>query len=444
MKAILVLGGLALFAIAGLGQMPAMAAAPVVTRFNNFTAAEITNAAPGNWLAWAPREEIRPRFSVDKSGGRTGRGALAIKTAAPSEFGAWRSTISGLTGGRTYCFTAWYRARRVANERRSVSARLEWLDERGRAARMPDYALDAFTSNGWTQVRYVTAAPTNARSVEVQLSLGFAANAAVCWDDVELAEELSPPNRVVRALTVYHRPRGTKSAAESVEQFCRLVEGAAAQRPDMICLPEGITVVGNGKSYTEVSEPIPGPTTLRLGTLAKKLNSYLVAGIYERTNGLVFNTAVLLGRGGELLGAYRKTHLPREEWEKGITPGNQYPVFRTEFGKVGVMICWDLQFPEPARALAAQGAEMILLPIWGGSEVLARARAIENSVFLISATYDMRSFIVDPTGQVLAEATKDQPVATAELPLDRKFLQPWIGDMKTRAWKERRPDIPVP
>ena len=107
------------------------------------------------------------------------------------------------------------------------------------------------------------------------------------------------------------------------------------------------------------------------------------------------------------------------------------------------MICWDLQFPEPARALALQGAEIICLPIWGGSEVLARARAIENSLFLVSATYDMRSFIVDPAGQVLAEATKEQPLASAELRLDRTIHQPWLGNMKTRTWKERRPDIPI-
>jgi predicted amidohydrolase len=170
----------------------------------------------------------------------------------------------------------------------------------------------------------------------------------------------------------------------------------------------------------------------------------VVAGLYERSGKVIYNTAVLLGRKGELVGAYRKTHLPREEWEQGITPGSLYPVFTTDFGTVGLMICWDLQFPEPARALAAQGADLILLPIWGGSEVLARARAIENCVFLVSSSYDMKSFVVNPAGQVLAEATSERPVVTAPLRLDRPILQPWLGDMKTRTWKERRADLPVP
>jgi predicted amidohydrolase len=181
-----------------------------------------------------------------------------------------------------------------------------------------------------------------------------------------------------------------------------------------------------------------------LGALARKLGAYVVAGLYERAGKVVYNTAVLIDRRGQLVGAYRKTHLPREEWERGITPGDRYPVFETDFGKLGILICWDLQFPEAARALGLQGAEVICLPIWGGSEVLARARTIENCLFLVSATYDMRSFIVDPAGRVLAEATAQQPVATAELHLDRPIYQPWLGDMKTRTWKERRPDIPLP
>jgi predicted amidohydrolase len=203
-------------------------------------------------------------------------------------------------------------------------------------------------------------------------------------------------------------------------------------------------VVGTGKPLAEVSETIPGPTTQTLGALAKKLNCYIVAGIYERVGKVVYNTAVMLGRDGKLAGKYRKTHLPREEVEAGLTPGDEYPVFDTDFGRVGLMICWDVQFPEPCRAMALQGAEVILLPIWGGSEVLARARAIENHVFLVTSSYDMETVIVDPTGKVLAQADHNgKPIAAAELHLDRKIVQPWLGDMKTRTWRERRPDIPV-
>jgi predicted amidohydrolase len=212
---------------------------------------------------------------------------------------------------------------------------------------------------------------------------------------------------------------------------------------DLVCLPEGITVIGTGKSYADVSEAAPGPTTERLGRLARKLNAYIVAGIYEREGRVVYNTAVLLDRQGRLAGKYRKTHLPREEWEAGITPGDAYPVFTTDFGRIGLIICYDLQFPEPSRAMAAQGAEILVLPIWGGFDTLARARALENSVYLISSTYDMRSYILDPTGAILAEATREQPLARAEIDLETQFFLPWNGNMKTRTWKEWRPDLPT-
>jgi formylglycine-generating enzyme required for sulfatase activity len=88
----------------------------------------------------------------------------------------------------------------------------------------------------------------------------------------------------------------------------------------------------------------------------------------------------LFGRDGQLIGKYRKVCLPREEIDGGITPGTEYPVFDTDFGRIGMMICWDVSYPEVARELAARGAEMILMPIWGGNETLAKARAIPFAV----------------------------------------------------------------
>ncbi|HVK57612.1 MAG TPA: carbon-nitrogen hydrolase family protein, partial [Candidatus Kapabacteria bacterium] len=345
-----------------------------------------------------------------------------------------------------YRLEAWYKADHVAHEARSVAPRLEWLDGNGERLRPPEYAIASDEKNGWKRVEIVSTAPPKTAKAELQLGFGFV-KGMVLWDDVSFGEESSVKDRTVKVATVFHRPRSTKSASESVEEFCRVTESAVAQngseRPDIICLPEGITVVGTGKSYYEVGEHLPGPTSDRLGKLAKELNSYIVAGIYEKEGAILYNTAILVGRDGKLIGKYRKTHLPREEWEAGITPGDEYPVFETDFGKVGLIICWDVQFPEPSRAMARKGAEVLLLPIWGGNETLAKARAIENHIFLVSSSYDMKTFVVDPEGKVLAEASKEHPVAFAEMHLDKKIFQYWLGDMKARTWRERRPDIAI-
>lgn len=392
------------------------------------------------WQPFAPREEIAPGCEMKANVGRHGSKALHISSGGnEAAFGGWKREFTDIKAGEGYRFTAWFRPENIEYPRRSVIARLEWQDERGKVIRPPDYPIDVAREGDWTRMELLTPAPKKAKKVSVELALGFT-KGAVTWDEIQIAPESSPPQRTVRALTVYLRPRNTKTP---VDEFCALLESAKDQRPDLICLPEGITVVGTGKSYDEVSEKIPGPTCAKLGTLARKLNSWVVAGIYEREGKIVYNTAVLIDRKGALAGKYRKTHLPREEWEQGITPGNDYPVFDTEFGKVGLTICWDVQFPEPSRAMALKGAEIILLPIWGGSETLAKARAIENHIFLITSSYDMKSFIVDPTGEVMAEATRQKPIAIATINLDQKYFQPWLGDMKTRTWKERRPDIPI-
>jgi predicted amidohydrolase len=404
-----------------------------------------TGKKGAEWTEWSPRKEIAPAFEVSERGGRVGESALKISTDEESKFGAWRKRYSGVSQGNIHRLEAWYKTEGVKHDARSVAPRLEWLDEKGRSLRPPEYAVAVEEKEGWKRVEIVSPAPEKAAVAEVQLGFGFV-KGSVLWDDIQFGKATAR-DRVVNVATVFHRPGRTKTAMESVEEFCRVTKEAALkkgdERPDIICLPEGITVVGTGKSYLDVGESLPGPTTERLGKLAKELNSYVVAGLYEKEGAALYNTAVLIGRDGKLAGKYRKTHLPREEWEAGITPGDEYPVFETDFGKVGLIICWDVQFPEPSRAMARKGAEVLLLPIWGGNETLAKARAIENHVFLVSSSYDMKTFVVDPEGKVLAEATKEEPVAFAEMHLDKKIFQYWLGDMKARTWRERRPDIAI-
>lgn len=407
------------------------------------TTIEKLPASESAWLQWSPRAEISPAFSVVPDLGRTGGPVLRIASRGSSQFGAWKRKVHQVRPGSFYRFTAWYKADGLQHEARSVAPRLEWQDTSGKQVRPPEYALASETLNGWKKIEIVSQAPEKTASAELQLGFGFAAHGSILWDDVSFERNVTPKDRVVKVATIFHRPRGTKSAAESVEQFCQIALQSASARPDIICMPEGISVVGTDKSYYEVGESIPGPTSERLGAVARQLNSYIVAGIYEKVGSILYNTAILVGRDGKLVGQYRKTHLPREEWEAGITPGDDYPVFDTDFGKVGLIICWDVQFPEPARAMARQGAELLLLPIWGGNETLAKARAIENHAFLVSSSYDMKTFILDPEGKILAQASKDQPLAIAELHLDRKIYQWWLGDMKARTWRERRPDLPI-
>jgi predicted amidohydrolase len=388
------------------------------------------------WTTYAVRDEIAPRSWTERdAGGRLLLGLAGKGDAAVD--GRWVREVP-VDPGRVYAFQAAYRTLRLGNPERSVLARVVWIDGSGRSRRAMEYPAATGTpdESGWTVASGVYRAPEGATRARLELHLRWAAQGEVLWRDVDLREAEPPEPRRVRLAAVNHQPRETRSPAENRQVFGGLVEQAAERGADVVVLPEGITVVGNGFTYAGAAEPVPGPTTTFFGELARRHQVWVVAGLYEREGTRVYNTAVLVGRDGKLAGRYRKMSLPDEEIEGGLTPGADTPVFETDFGRVGMMICWDSSYPEVARALAARGAEVIFLPIWGGEETLVRARAMENQVYVVASGYDFRTGIFDRRGQRIADAREDPEIVMAEVDLGERTLWPWLRDWRARIWRE--------
>lgn len=418
-------------------------AAPVHVRQSGFRAE--AGGLPAGWETWAARPEIMPRTFVDPARYRTQPGSLGVAgNSNTAAYGGWVHTVPGVEPGKWYRFTAWYRAEGLTYEPGQVVARLEWFTAEGRGAGRPDYPYAVKPEGEWTRLSMDAPAPDKAGVVKIQLYLANAPQGTIWWDDVSFDEIPAPPPRPVTIASLKFAPRGLASAAETVRRYIEAIEKAIPGRTDVILLPESITAASTRLPYEQVAEPVPGPATEQFGELARRRKTYIVAGLTEREGRAIYNTAVLIDREGRIAGKYRKVYIPREEVEGGITPGSSYPVFDTDFGRVGVMICWDVEYADPARALAVQGAEVILMPIWDGTATLIQARAMENRVFLVTSSYGDPCIILDPKGEMQASATAAGTAAIATIDLNRLYTWPGsLGPMRGRFMKELRLDVPV-
>ena len=434
-------------------------------------AAEDPIGAPEGWRPTAPREEVRPGFAYDTHGGRNGNGAFVIRHDNREGLdGFWTRTFA-VEGGQHYQFVALRKTEAVSIPRRSAIVRILWQDAAGQKvlrdeaggssvdplARYVTDVLPGFTPTaeaeypadkdmgpgGWTEVSDVYRAPSKARRAVVELHLQWAPGGQVAWSDVSLTPVAPPAGRKVRLAAVHFRPQAGKTPAEKCRLFAPFIEEASRQGADLVVLPETLTYYGTGLSMAQCAEPMPGPSTEYFGALAKKHNLYIVAGLIERTNHLIHNVAVLLGPDGGLAGEYRKVCLPRDEVASGVAPGNEYPVFNTRFGKLGMMVCYDGFFPEVARSLSNAGAEVIAWPVWGCNPALASARACENHVYLVSSTYEdisrgwMLTAVWDHEGHPLAKADKFGSVIVTEVNLDQRLHWPSLGDFKADLARHR-------
>ena len=240
---------------------------------------------------------------------------------------------------------------------------------------------------------------------------------------------------------------------------------AAQDGADVCCLPECLNVMGCDDVGARARGQETATLVDRVADVCSSYEMYGVLPIVDSRADLLVNTALIIDRGGSMAGRYDKVHLTNDERENwGLSPGSEYPVFELDFGAVGIMICYDGCFPEPARILALEGAEVIFFPSLQRSytedelALQVRARAADNFVYVVRSSYGTargeawrpgmmvgKSCIAAPDGTIVADLGKYVGAAWVDVDLDQPLvgLRSHAGEagvLRDMRFADRRPE----
>ncbi|MFQ6049392.1 MAG: carbon-nitrogen hydrolase family protein [Phycisphaerae bacterium] len=391
------------------------------------------------WQPWAPRSVQQPATE------QRADGTLLLSADQRQEiFGGFRGQLRPLQQQAWYRVCVQARLQRLTSPRHQTCVQLRLGDETFR------YLADVHPQPDG-RCRYEITGRSYADVGWLDILLVRCPGAAMVVEQVSI-ERIDPPRpRPVRLCSIYdyipYRPD-----AQPIENFRRFAKDIdrAVERfgpLDLIVLPEAINLVGITTRHYQAALAVPGPETDLLAARAAKHKACIVAGLFEQQDDCIYNAAILFGRDGQIIGRYHKVQLPNQEISDGIKPGNELPVFQTDFGRIGMLICHDTTYPEPARVLMIRGAEIVAVPIWGGRQVCLRSRAQENGLWIITSGYNYPCQIINPEGNIIAQthpgngARGPQDAICATVDLAHPPVQPWYGDMRDLQFKERRDDL---
>ena len=223
-------------------------------------------------------------------------------------------------------------------------------------------------------------------------------------------------NRLVRVVTVSQDGINEKPGKPRVDATITRLNRAAAFQPDIVCLPETLT--------RDKPEVVPGPTTNRLSKWAREHSCYVICPIRIRADGRIFNSAILIDRKGKIVGRYDKIHPTEGELDNSVCPGKiDPPVFKTDFGKIGIQICFDVNWREQWRQLKEKGADIIFFPSAYPAARQLKTLAWLNQCFIVSSTLTRASSIYDITGEIIETTGKYRHWAGAVLPVGKKLFE---------------------
>ncbi|MEP7256978.1 MAG: carbon-nitrogen hydrolase family protein [Flavitalea sp.] len=244
---------------------------------------------------------------------------------------------------------------------------------------------------------------------------------------VSKAEATAP--RLVNIGTVSIMDMTATSTSDMIQQTLQVMEQMIPFRPDIICLPEvfAFTRIGSEHDVRKVAEKAPGPVISPFMKFAAAHKCYVICPTYTLHGGNIYISAVLIDRKGNVAGEYHKMRPTAGEMETGVKPGEaDPPVFKTDFGTIGIQICFDIKFEEGWKTLKEKGAQIIFWPSAYAAGREISSRAWRHQVYVVSSTQKDTSKICDISGESIAGTNRWQRNwVCAPINLEKAFLMTW-------------------
>jgi predicted amidohydrolase len=252
----------------------------------------------------------------------------------------------------------------------------------------------------------------------------------------------TPPRKVVVGSLMYAMYSGfpgvekrCQELSDFIDQMAKTAKEKYGTGLDIVALPEGAVNGGMEGSAKEISQPLEGTVLGILGAAAKRNKTYVVVPLFwneDAAKTKLYNILALVDREGKVAGIYRKVHpvdpADRGELEGGILPGNDFPVFKTDFGTVGLQICFDMSYDDGWAALARKGAELVIWSTQSPQILAPQFRCRTHHYYLLSSTWRNNISLVDPTGHVIAQSTTRPGVLVEQIDLAYVLLD-WQGKL---------------
>jgi len=367
---------------------------------------------------WAPRREIAPVT------GKAGDGTFIVSSNGSAGcYGGWDLTYPAPESPFIRVRTK-VRTRDLERGLDSLRAALFWDNGPNAGMNWEPVLPVRIMKTGNIVLECRTPVPQQATRLTLRLLMTCSRTGRIWWSAPEVREAAVPKPRRWRLGAAGGALTGHRSLKKNVETYLGMCREAAAERVDLLCLPEVMLSTGlpsGADSIPKQAIRIPGKETQPFQRFARTHKMALCFSAWERNGELIHNTAILIDKTGKIIGKYRKVHLasPLEAWW-GVTPGHQFPVYRLGDARVAMNICMDSSMAESARVPAFLGAEILCMPIMGDHRAvrdwrpgpanfdidrwiaIQRVRAMDNQLYMvISRNSGYGSGIFSPSGVVL-------------------------------------------